>query len=86
LRWSGVQRGYTAADVVRLRGQRQPEYSFARLGAGRLWSLLHGSAKKGYINCLGTVTGGQAIQKLTAARLAADVCGVPTGWCWRAPS
>jgi isocitrate lyase len=74
-RWTGVGRGYTAGDVVRLRGSRQPEHSFARLGADRLWSLLHGSAKKGYINCLGAITGGQAVQQAKAGIEAIYVSG-----------
>ncbi|TVQ87742.1 MAG: isocitrate lyase [Chromatiaceae bacterium] len=65
-RWTDVRRGYSAADVVRLRGSVQPEHSIARAGAERLWDLLHGSARKGYVNCMGTLTGGQAMQQAKA--------------------
>ena len=36
-RWKGVTRGYSAADVVRLRGSVHVEHSLARLGAEKLW-------------------------------------------------
>ncbi|RMG34169.1 MAG: isocitrate lyase [Gammaproteobacteria bacterium] len=65
-RWTDVKRGYTAEDVVRLRGSVQPEYTFAQNGARKLWDLLHGGAKKGYVNCLGALTGGQAMQQAKA--------------------
>jgi isocitrate lyase len=65
-RWKNVQRGYAAKDVVRLRGSVQPEHTFARRGAEKLWKLLNGGAQKGYVNCLGAVTGGQAVQQAKA--------------------
>ncbi|MGD8497636.1 MAG: isocitrate lyase [Chromatiales bacterium] len=65
-RWKNVQRGYTAEDVVRLRGSVQPEHTLARRGAERLWALVNGDAKKGYVNCLGALTGGQAVQQAKA--------------------
>ncbi len=65
-RWKGVKRPYSAADVVRLRGSVQPEYTLARRGAERLWDLINGSAKKGYVNCMGALTGGQAMQQAKA--------------------
>lgn len=65
-RWSGVKRTYSADDVVRLRGSLQPEYTLARRGAERLWQLVNGAAKKGYVNCLGALTGGQALQQAKA--------------------
>ena len=65
-RWQGVKRGYSAADVVRLRGSVQPEYTFARNGAEKLWGLVHGGASKGYVNCMGAITGGQAMQQAKA--------------------
>ena len=49
-RWLDVERGYSAADVVRLRGSVQPEYTLAKRGAEKLWGLVHGDAKKGYVN------------------------------------
>ncbi|MCB1787981.1 MAG: isocitrate lyase [Chromatiaceae bacterium] len=65
-RWLDVRRGYSAADVVRLRGSVQPEHTLARRGAEKLWQLLHGTAKKGYVNCMGALTGGQAVQQAKA--------------------
>ena len=65
-RWSDVKRGYRAEDVVRLRGSMQPEYSYARHGAEKLWELVHGKAKKGYVNAMGAITGGQAMQQAKA--------------------
>ena len=65
-RWANVTRGYEAADVVRLRGSVQPENTLARLGAQKLWQLINGTAKKGYVNCLGALTGGQALQQAKA--------------------
>src|SRR5258706_106313 len=112
-RWSAITRPYSYADVLRLRGTIQIEYTLARLGAERLWNLMHTDA---YVAALGALNayelmkamieagaagvhfedqlssakkcghlGGKVvvpirefIEKLTAARLAADVCGVPT--------
>ena len=65
-RWAGVRRTYGAEDVVRLRGSLQPEQTLARKGAERLWDLVNGSARKGYVNCLGALTGGQALQQAKA--------------------
>jgi isocitrate lyase len=65
-RWLDVRRGYSAGDVVRLRGSVRPEYTFARMGADKLWNKLHGDARKGYVNALGTLTGGQALQQARA--------------------
>jgi isocitrate/methylisocitrate lyase len=65
-RWVDVKRGYTAADVVRLRGSVQLEYTYAQNGAEQLWKLLHGNARKGYVNCMGAITGGQAMQQAKA--------------------
>ena len=65
-RWLDVKRNYSAADVVRLRGSVQPEYTYARRGANKLWDLVHGSAKKGYVNCMGAITAGQAMQQAKA--------------------
>ncbi len=65
-RWLDVRRGYSAADVVRLRGSIQPEYTLAKRGAERLWQLVRGGATKGYVNCMGALTGGQAVQQAKA--------------------
>jgi len=65
-RWTDVKRGYGAADVVRLRGSVQPEHTYAKLGAEKLWHLVHGAARKGYVNCMGAITAGQAMQQAKA--------------------
>ncbi|GHU12154.1 isocitrate lyase [Betaproteobacteria bacterium] len=62
-RWQGVQRAYTAADVVRLRGSLQIEHTLAKRGAEKLWDKLHGGAKKGYVNAFGAISAGQAMQQ-----------------------
>lgn len=65
-RWKGIKRGYSAEDVVNLRGSLQPVHTLAQRGADKLWELIHGNAKKGYVNCLGALTGGQAVQQAKA--------------------
>ena len=65
-RWKGVERTYSAEDVVRLRGSLQPANTLADCGARKLWDLVNGDAKKGYVNCLGALTAGQAMQQVKA--------------------
>ncbi|ELS6505463.1 isocitrate lyase [Salmonella enterica] len=65
-RWEGITRPYSAEEVVKLRGSVNPECTLAQLGAAKMWRLLHGEAKKGYINSLGALTGGQALQQAKA--------------------
>lgn len=62
-RWKNVKRGYSAAEVVRLRGTVTIEHSLARRGAEKLFRLIHSEP---YINCLGALTGGQAMQQVKA--------------------
>lgn len=71
-RWAGVTRNYTAKDVVRLRGTIPIEYSIARLGAQRLWDLLH---TEDYVPTLGALTGNQAIQQVQAGLKAIYMSG-----------
>lgn len=65
-RWKHVKRPFTAEEVVALRGSVVPENTIAKLGAARLWELVNGGAKKGYVNSLGALTGGQAVQQAKA--------------------
>ena len=65
-RWKGVERTYSAEDMVRLRGSLQPANTLADRGARKLWDLVNGDAKKGYVNCLGALTAGQAMQQVKA--------------------
>jgi isocitrate lyase len=62
-RWRGIQRGYDAADVVRLRGTVPVEHSIARLTAEKLWRYLQ---EKPFVNALGALTGNQAMQQVKA--------------------
>jgi isocitrate lyase len=62
-RWRSVTRTYCAQDVIRLRGTVQEEHTLARLGAERLWRLLH---ERDYVHSLGAVTGNQAVQQVRA--------------------
>jgi isocitrate/methylisocitrate lyase len=62
-RWRGIERTYTATDVVRLRGSVVPEATLARLGAERLWELLRRDEP---VRALGALTGGQAVQMVRA--------------------
>ena len=66
-RWQTIKRPYSAEAVVGLRGSVMPEYTIAQRGAARLWKLVQeGHSKKGYVNCLGALTGGQALQQAKA--------------------
>ena len=71
-RWRGVERTYTGEDVVRLRGTVRVELTLARLGAERLWSLLH---EEPYVAALGAMTGGQAVQMAKAGLKAIYLSG-----------
>ena len=72
-RWTGLKRGYTAEDVVRLRGSLKIEYTLAKTGAEKLWKMCN---EKPFVNSLGALTGNQAMQQVKA--------GVPavylSGW------
>lgn len=71
-RWSGITRSYTAEDVIRLRGSFQIEYTVARMGAERLWHLLH---TEPYVHSLGAVTGNQAVEMVQAGLKAIYLSG-----------
>jgi isocitrate lyase len=58
-RWTGIDRSYGGTEVVRLRGSVVPEQTIAKLGAERLWELLHRDEP---VRALGAMTGGQAVQ------------------------
>ncbi len=72
LRWNGIKRPYTAEEVIRLRGSIQIEYTLARLGAERLWNLLHSEP---YVAALGALTGNQAVQQVKAGLKAIYLSG-----------
>jgi isocitrate lyase len=71
-RWKGVRRGYTAEDVVRLRGTVAIEYSLARLGAEKLWQHMQTMP---FVNALGALTGNQAMQQVKAGLKAIYLSG-----------
>ena len=71
-RWAGLERTYSAADVIRLRGSIQEEHTLARIGAERLWSMLR---EDGYVNTLGALTGNQAVQQVKAGLRAIYLSG-----------
>jgi isocitrate lyase len=71
-RWKGVERTYTAEEVVRIRGSVQEEHTLARLGAERLWKLLH---EEDYVHSLGALTGLQAVQQVKAGLKAIYLSG-----------
>jgi isocitrate lyase len=71
-RWAGIKRGYTADDVVRLRGSVQEEHTLARRGAERLWNSLK---TEPYVNSLGALTGMQALQQAKAGLQAIYLSG-----------
>ncbi len=71
-RWAGIKRGYSAADVDRLRGSVQIEYTLARRGADKLWASLHSEP---FVNALGALTGNQAMQQVKAGLKAIYLSG-----------
>ncbi|MBD3402017.1 isocitrate lyase [candidate division GN15 bacterium] len=71
-RWLGIERPYSAEDVVRLRGSIKIDYTLATLGAERLWDLLK---TEPYVHTLGAQTGNQAVQLVQAGLKAIYVSG-----------
>ena len=74
-RWKGVKRGYTAEDVVRLRGSMHIEHTLAKRGAEKLWDKINGGSKKGYVNAFGAISAGQAMQQAKAGLEAVYLSG-----------
>jgi isocitrate lyase len=71
-RWAGITRPYSEKDVQQLRGSVQIEHTLARLGAERLWNLLH---TRPFVAALGAMTGNQAVQQVAAGLDAIYVSG-----------
>ena len=71
-RFDGITRPYSQADVDRLRGSVRIEHTLARLGAERLWKLLH---EEPYVAALGALTGNQAMQQVRAGLKAIYLSG-----------
>lgn len=71
-RFEGITRTYSKADVERLRGSVQIEYTLAEMGARRLWDLLH---TEDFVAALGALTGNQAMQQVRAGLKAIYLSG-----------
>ena len=71
-RWAGIQRPYSAEQVLRLRGSFRIEHTVARMGAERLWHLVHTDP---FVRALGAVTGNQAVQMVQAGLKAIYMSG-----------
>ncbi|WP_059104482.1 isocitrate lyase [Shouchella shacheensis] len=71
-RWQGIERPYSAEDVVRLRGSLSVEHTLAKTGAKKLWDYLH---TEDYIHSLGALTGNQAVQQVKAGLKAIYLSG-----------
>jgi isocitrate lyase len=71
-RWAGINREYSADDVLRLRGSIDIRYTLAEMGAERLWQLLN---TEPFVNALGALTGNQAVQQVRAGLKAIYLSG-----------
>src|SRR6201994_1237679 len=71
-RWRGIERPFSAEDVVRLRGTIAVEHSIARLTAEKLWRYVN---EKPFVNSLGALTGNQAMQQVKAGLKAIYLSG-----------
>ncbi len=71
-RWDGIRRDYRPEDVVALRGSLREEKTLARRAAARLWDLI---TTTDYVNALGALTGGQAVQMVKAGLKAIYLSG-----------
>jgi isocitrate lyase len=71
-RWNGIARDYSPADVVRLQGSFIEAHTIASMMADQLWEKLN---TDDYINALGAMTGGQAVQMVRAGLQAIYLSG-----------
>ncbi|MGA1694965.1 MAG: isocitrate lyase [Burkholderiaceae bacterium] len=71
-RWRGIKRGYSAEEVIRLRGSLAVEHTLARRGAEKLWDLVNNEP---FVNSLGALTGNQAMQQAKAGLKAVYLSG-----------
>ncbi|GGG09711.1 isocitrate lyase [Lysinibacillus alkalisoli] len=71
-RWEGIERGYSAEEVVKLQGSVVIEQTLAQRGAARLWKSLN---EEPFINALGALTGNQAVQQVKAGLKAIYLSG-----------
>jgi len=71
-RWQGIIRPYSAEEMLKLRGTLTIDYTFATIGAKRLWQLIN---TKDYVAALGALTGNQAVQQVEAGLQAIYLSG-----------
>ncbi|WP_019155496.1 isocitrate lyase [Robertmurraya massiliosenegalensis] len=71
-RWLGIERPYSAEDVIKLRGSIDIEHTLARRGAEKLWKLVN---TEDFVNALGALTGNQAVQQVKAGLKAIYLSG-----------
>ena len=77
-RWNGIERDYTAEDVVALRGSVAEDHTLAKRGAENLWNLIHSRSSDGtaqWVAALGALTGNQAVQQVRAGLKAIYLSG-----------
>ena len=72
-RWEGIERPYTAEEVVKLKGSRDIKFTLADEGAKKFWDLLMADE---VVCALGALTGNQAVQEVQAG-MKAIYC---SGW------
>ncbi|MGH8925975.1 MAG: isocitrate lyase [Acidimicrobiia bacterium] len=71
-RWKDVTRNYGPAAVVSLQGSLREQHTLAQAMSQKLWQLL---AENDYINALGALSGGQAVQMVKAGLKAIYLSG-----------
>lgn len=71
-RWKGIERPYSAEEVIKLRGSIYIEHTLARRGAEKLWKLVN---EEDFVNALGALTGNQAVQQVKAGLKAIYLSG-----------
>lgn len=71
-RWKGIERPYSAEEVIKLRGSIDIEHTLARQGAEKLWKLVN---EEDFVNALGALTGNQAVQQVKAGLKAIYLSG-----------
>ena len=71
-RWNGVERPYSAEEVLKLRGSIDIEHTLAKRGSEKLWKLMN---EEDFVHALGALTGNQAIQQVKAGLKAIYLSG-----------
>lgn len=71
-RWHGIERPYSALEVIKLRGSIDIEYTLACRGAEKLWKLIN---EEDFVPALGALTGNQALQQVKAGLKAIYLSG-----------